>query len=277
MSGRTVKTVSAGFQHTCAIAADGFGYCWGSNDSGRLGNSSTSDSVLPVAVTRTGVLSGMTLRDIEAGGIMTCAIASDDKAYCWGSNLYGALGHNVVGSVGSTSPVAVTSTGVLAGKTIKDIATGINHACVLASDNAVYCWGSNLQGQLGNGTNTDSRVPVAVTNSGALAGKSIKSLSAGYYSTCVVASDNKSYCWGVNNGGSLADGTQADRNIPAATTETAELKGKSIQSISAGGALTCIVASPNDAYCSGSNNSGQLGNGSITNSSTFTVVTMPAI
>lgn len=105
------KQVSSGNTHTCAIASDNQAYCWGLNDHGQLGNNSTTQSNVPVAVTNTGVLAGKSIVSISAGGSYTCAIASDNQAYCWGSNQYGQLGNNP--ATGSNVPVAVINTGVL--------------------------------------------------------------------------------------------------------------------------------------------------------------------
>ena len=90
----------------------------------------------------------------------TCAIASDDKAYCWGNNNFGVLGNG--STVNSSVPVAVNTTGVLAGKTIKQISAGSSHTCAIASDDKAYCWGDGYPGQLGNGSTVNSSVPVHV-------------------------------------------------------------------------------------------------------------------
>jgi hypothetical protein len=112
--------VSAGTYHTCAIASNNNGYCWGDNVYGELGNNSTTNSSVPVPVYTGGVLSGLTLKDISAGSYSTCAIASDNNAYCWGYNPDGELGNN--STTNSSVPVAVYTAGVLSGKTISRIA-----------------------------------------------------------------------------------------------------------------------------------------------------------
>ncbi|MFZ2560333.1 MAG: hypothetical protein WAW91_01745 [Candidatus Nanoperiomorbaceae bacterium] len=78
------KQVSSGGLHTCAIASNNQPYCWGYGGYGQLGNNSTTDSSVPVAVTTSGVLAGKTIVSISAGGNYTCAIASDNQAYCGG-------------------------------------------------------------------------------------------------------------------------------------------------------------------------------------------------
>lgn len=160
LADKTVKHITTGDTHTCVVASDNLAYCWGYNSNGRLGNKSTSTPSTPVAVAMEGDLSGKTIKSISAGGSHTCAIASDDLAYCWGSNMYGQLG---TGGSASSSPVAVKTDGDLAGKTIKSISAGANHTCVVASDRQAYCWGLNSYGQLGNGTKTQSPVPMRVS------------------------------------------------------------------------------------------------------------------
>ena len=152
--------ISAGGLHTCAIAPDNNVYCWGGGSGGRLGNNSTTNSSVPVAVSTSGVLAGKTIKQISAGSSHTCVIASDDKAYCWGMGTFGALGNNSTAS--SSVPVAVSTSGVLAGKTIKQISASSSHTCAIASDDKAYCWGYNNEAQLGNNSNINSSVPVRV-------------------------------------------------------------------------------------------------------------------
>ena len=187
----SAKQTSGGWSRSCAIASDDKAYCWGYNSEGNLGNNSTANSKVPVAVNTSGVLAGKTIKQISS----SCAIASDDKAYCWGLGSAGRLGNN--STADSSIPVAVDTSGVLAGKTIKQISTGGTHNCAIASDDKAYCWGYNSEGNLGNNSTANSKVPVAVNTSGVLAGKTIKQISAGSSYTCAIASDDKAYCWGV--------------------------------------------------------------------------------
>ncbi len=116
-------------------------------------------------------------KQITNGESHTCAIGSDNLAYCWGYDWAG-LGNNSTGP--SLVPIAVDTTGVLNGKTIKSIASSRIHTCAIASDNLAYCWGFNaMYGQLGNNSTTNSSVPVAVYTAGVLSGKTIKSIPAG--------------------------------------------------------------------------------------------------
>ena len=154
------KQSSASFYHSCAIALNGRAYCWGSGNSGQLGNGSTADSRVPVAVNMSGALVGKTIKQILAGGDHGCVVASDDKMYCWGLNNNGELGNN--SSVNSSVPVAVNADGVLAGKTIRQMSAGFSSTCAVDSGYGIYCWGYNSNGQLGNNSTNNSRVPTYV-------------------------------------------------------------------------------------------------------------------
>ena len=136
---------------------------------------------------------------IAAGTTHTCALHSG-RAYCWGSNANGQLGTG--STISSSGAVAVYTGGVLSGKTLTQITAGNGFTCALDSSGAAYCWGLNTNGQLGNNSTTQSNVPVAVSTSGALAGKAIAQIDAGQNSTCALAA-GAIYCWGANGSGQL--------------------------------------------------------------------------
>ena len=261
LSGKTILATTVGGSHACAIASDKAAYCWGSSYYGELGNGAASGSQSPVAVTTSGALSGKTVQAIAAGNGHTCAIASDNRGYCWGLNSDGALGNGTTNQPWDpvTTPVAVNMSGALSGKTLKSIATGSTHTCVVASDNLAYCWGDGSNGRLGNNSTSMASSPVAVTTSGALSGKTIKSIAAGWSTTCALASDDQVYCWGSGADGQLGNGGTTNSSVPVAVTTSGVLAGKTVRSLSVGGASACVVASDNQAYCWGD---GKLGNGS---------------
>jgi len=188
LSGKTVTQVAAGYYYSIALASDGTVYTWGHNASGPLGNGSNTDSNAPVAVNTSGVLNGKTITQVAAGKYHSIALASDGNVYTWGLNDYGELGNGNTGT-DSNVPVAVNMSGVLSGKTIIQVAAGVEHSIALASDGTVYTWGRNIWGQLGTVNNTDSNVPVAVNTSGVLSGKTITHIAAGAYHSIALASD----------------------------------------------------------------------------------------
>ena len=259
LAGMTIAAIDAGTYHSCAVA-DGKAYCWGNNAFGQLGDNTTTDSKVPVAVNTAGVLAGKAITAIDAGPLHTCAVA-DGKAYCWGNNAFGQLGDNT--TTDSKVPVAVNTAGVLAGKTVTSIDAGPLHTCAVA-DGKASCWGDNYYGQLGNNTTTDSRVPVAVDTSGVLNGKTVTAIAAGGNHTCAVA-DGKASCWGYNGYGQLGN-TNTNSSLPVAVDTTGPLAGRTITAITAGASHSCAVAEGR-ASCWGRGDYGQLGNNSTTGSS----------
>ena len=113
-----------------------------------------------------GVLSGVTPTQIATGSLFACALGSAGAAYCWGANGNGQLGNGASGITYNPLPVAVTTSGVLSGKTLTQVSAGSGSTCALDTTGTAYCWGANGNGQLGNGTTTQSAVPVAVTTPG---------------------------------------------------------------------------------------------------------------
>jgi len=139
------------------------------------------------------------------------------------------------------------------------VAAGWQHTCALVSG-AVWCWGHNNHGQLGNGTTTDSATPVKVSG---LSG--VTALAAGGAHTCALASASGSvWCWGWNGNGQLGDGSTTDRSSPVPVSASG-MTGAT--AIAAGWEHTCAVASES-VWCWGYNTDGQLGNGSTTDRAT---------
>ncbi len=259
LSGKTISSLAVGYRHNCVITSDNKAYCWGYDNDGQLGNNSTTDSAVPVAVTTSGALSGKVIISIGAGFVHTCAVAWDassgNNAYCWGWNSYGQLGNN--STTDSHVPVPVYNDGVLNGLEVDHVAAGYTHTCAIASNNKAYCWGLN---GLGHYSTTSSKIPVTVYTGGVLSGKTIKSLEVGDDHTCVITSDNNAYCWGHSNYGELGDGYTTDSNPPVAVYTGGALNGLTIKSFGIGHDHNCVIASNDNAYCWG-RNGGNLGNG----------------
>jgi alpha-tubulin suppressor-like RCC1 family protein len=264
LSGKTVVSIANGADHTCALASDNQAYCWGNGGIGRLGNNSTTNSSVPVAVYTGGVLSGKTLVSIASGNTETCVIASDGLAYCWGYNTRG-LGDSA-GTTNSSVPVAVYTGGVLSGKTLVSIASGNTETCVIASDGLAYCWGYNTRGLGDSAGTTNSSVPVAVYTGGVLSGKTLVSIATSNLTVCAAASDGSAYCWGYN-GGELGNNSTTDSSIPVAVYTGGVLSGKTVTAVSVSGSYACARSSDGIAYCWGYNGAnGQLGNNSTVTS-----------
>jgi alpha-tubulin suppressor-like RCC1 family protein len=144
---------SAGTAHVCGIGTDGHAYCWGRNAFGQLGDGTQTTRSGPVAVaTSIGFVA------IAAGGEHTCALAADSTAYCWGNDDHGQLG------TGASGGIVGSPTAVIGGLKFRSISAGAAHTCGVTTDHHVFCWGSNSDGQLGDGTTTDRPMPVQVSD-----------------------------------------------------------------------------------------------------------------
>jgi alpha-tubulin suppressor-like RCC1 family protein len=159
-----------GDYHACAVKTDGTVYCWGANGNGRLGNNTTTASLVPVQVVGIGGSGYLTgINQVEVGERNVCALKSNGTVYCWGGNNNGQLGNNT--TTDSYSPVQTLGIGGSGYLTdISELGAGVYDSCALKSDGTVYCWGDNAYGQLGNNTTTDSYVPVKVLRGEAQSG-----------------------------------------------------------------------------------------------------------
>ena len=166
---------------------------WASPGSGATAASEPSRSLPSTVNGLTGAVA------LAAGYGHTCALLSNATLRCWGENREGQLGNGTTANPGTAQPVAVSGiTGATA------ITTGAYHTCALLGNGTVRCWGRNGQGQLGNGTFTNSSTPVAVSG---LTG--VAAVSGGGVHTCAVLTDGTVRCWGENEFGQLGNGTTA--------------------------------------------------------------------
>jgi len=247
VSGISAATaVSASSQsHACALVSGGKVKCWGRNDLGQLGGGAQNFSATPVAAAVTGAAA------VAAGDAHNCALLSDGTVKCWGDNSAGQLGNGTTAT--SASPVSV---GGVTGASV--VAAGSSHSCAVASA-VTYCWGGNSDGQLGDGTTVSSSNPVAVVGLSVTA----KGIAAGSKHSCALLTDGTVQCWGGNSDGQLGNGSTTGSPAPVAVgglTTTAK-------AISTGAAHSCALLTDGTVQCWGDNSTGQLGNGSTTDSS----------
>jgi alpha-tubulin suppressor-like RCC1 family protein len=272
---------------TCAIVT-GKIYCWGANGAGQLGIGVSGNRSTPTLVATNNTPSPLpasynatSLSTSGSRAQLMCAIA-DAKAYCWGQNDVGSVGDGATGSANNRySPTKVNDGGVLSGKVVTTISldgyiggteepsTGFGHVCAVAgslnasvvTNTAVYCWGENASGQLGNASVTDSSVPVAVRSNGVLSGKIVQDVKVGLKHSCALASGGV-YCWGSNVSGQVGDSSNDSKAIPyAVTKETGNLTESNVISIGAGGNRGCAVITDGRTFCWGLNTTGQIGDG----------------
>ena len=248
--GGGVVAIGAGRDHTCAVTSSGGVKCWGRNDTGQLGDGTTALRYTPVAVS--GLDAGVV--SVSGGGAHSCALTSSGAVLCWGWNAYGQLGDGTTTNSLTPVPVSGLDSGVVA------ISAGSAQTCALTSGGAVLCWGYNGSGQLGDGTTTNSSTPVAVSG----LGSGVGAISAGDHHTCALTNGGGAQCWGYNGYGQLGDGTTTGSLTPVGVSGL----GTGVVAIGAGYAHTCAAFSGGGVRCWGYNISGQLGNGTTTDSST---------
>ena len=239
--------LAMGHAHTCAISRFGGASCWGFNVAGQLGDGttvtrSTAQSVVDLSPGTTA---------LTAGRRHTCALDRIGGVQCWGYNGFGQLGDGT--AVDRHTPVNVGGLG--AG--VMGLQAGGEHTCAIGRGGGLKCWGSNLSGELGDGTTTDRASPVNVVGlqTGVIA------LAAGGKHTCALTSAGRVKCWGLNNFGQLGDGSTTDRLTPMAV---AGLTAR-VVAIAAGDSHTCAVINTGGVKCWGLNDFGQLGDGSTAN------------
>jgi alpha-tubulin suppressor-like RCC1 family protein len=244
--GRRFRQVSAGTWYSCGVKKNGRAFCWGSNSEGKLGDGTDTDRLLPARV-----VGGLRFRQVAAGDDHTCGVTIDDRAFCWGSNSTGQLGGGTDFIEVGLQPVPVAG-----GLLFRQVRLGIGHSCGATTDNHAYCWGRNDDGQLGIGTAEFGPHPRPLQVVGGL---EFRRVTAANRSTCGVTTDYRAYCWGLNNGGSLGDGTTTERLQPVPVAG-----GRRFRQLDMSGAHTCGVNPFDRAFCWGDNAAGQLGDGTTT-------------
>ena len=160
VGGLAFAAVTAGVGHSCGVATTGgAAYCWGLDDNGELGAGGLITEVCDFNPCRTrpvAVAGGLVFRTVAAGGFNTCGVTTSDEAYCWGTNQEGQLGIGTVegpdecssGIACSAHPVAL-----FGGRTFRTVAVGVtHHSCATNPKGLAFCWGANLNGELGIGT-----------------------------------------------------------------------------------------------------------------------------
>jgi alpha-tubulin suppressor-like RCC1 family protein len=192
-----------------------------------------------------------TAASIAAGGSEGCATTTAGIAFCWGANGYGQLGDGTRRD--RYVPVAVSGLG----SGVRAMSPGAAHSCALTVAGGAKCWGWNLYGQVGDGSNEGIRltpVEVAGLSSG------VAEVSAGG-STCALTTAGAVKCWGPNRYGQLGDGTKTDRRTPV------DVSGLSsgVRAISAGADHACALTLAGGVKCWGRNAYGAIGDGTHQN------------
>jgi alpha-tubulin suppressor-like RCC1 family protein len=248
-----------------ALMGDGTVEAWGNNVDGGLGDDSTTNRLTPVHVVG---LTGIT--QIAAGDQLMLALDSSGNVWSWGFNSDGQLGNGTSGP-GTNTDVPAKVPG-LTGITQIDSGDGLASFAV-DSAGALFAWGDNSEGNLGDGTTTQRDTPIQVPDL-----PKVKEVSAGLFTTLVIAgTTNTLWGWGLNGFGTIGDGTSTQRLSPRMTTLTG------VTQVNEGVNVSAAIVSGGRLLTWGQNFHGSLGNGtSSTNqlspgSPVFTGVTQVSI
>jgi alpha-tubulin suppressor-like RCC1 family protein len=246
----SLAAISPGGGGTCGLGTDGAVSCWGDNSFGQLGNGTADFGPFS---TPTPVAGGLQFSAVSSGEVFVCGLTVAAKAYCWGYGGEGQLGTGTTNNSSVPVPVAgdlsLTSISTTRGSTS---ALNHRHTCGVATDGEAYCWGSNLNGELGDNSATPRSAPVLVAGN-----LTFSSISAGFFHTCGIAG-TQAYCWGDNSYRQLGF-SSAGQFTPVLVPG-----GLPFSSVSAGFTHTCGLSPAGLAYCWGLNDVGQLGDGSDT-------------
>ncbi len=231
-TGRTVRAVSSGSDHTCALLDDGSVKCWGRNFSGQLGQGhtdhrGTDPGHMGDALPAVDLGTGRTATAISAGVGIGCALLDDGTVKCWGASAGGALGQGPTGNLGdqpgelgdALAPIQLgtgrTAVSISAGNIYHDSNTPA-HVCAVLDDGTAKCWGDNFYGSLGLGDKVSrgadaGQMGEALPPVDLAGGDDLLAVTTGALHTCALFADATVKCWGQNAFGALGLGTTDDR------------------------------------------------------------------
>jgi alpha-tubulin suppressor-like RCC1 family protein len=247
----TLPHGGAGAGPDAAAATGGTLRGWGFNGDGEIGNGTTNSSDVPVKVK---LPSGTKITQVRAGCDHAIALTSTGRVLAWGYNFFGQLGDGL--NTDSNVPVFVD---MPQGVKVKTITAGQFHNLALASNGtAVFSWGDNRDGQLGNGTQTNSNTPVLVT----LGGVTLTGLTATFGDSLAVTTQGQVLTWGDNAFGELGDNLA----LADATTPVFAQIPPGVKVVGAVGGSFHFLARTDtgDVLAWGDNTFGQLGDGTFT-------------
>ena len=276
-------TIAAGGSHTGALKEGDF-YGWGRNNFGQTGlgkvtklseNSTSNVQIHPdIPVMMTAAPDN--LLSLSFNQNHSLAIAQDGQVYSWGDDKFGQLGRGDLGHDNCSrlcrfdiSAVAGISDAVM-------ISAGYNHNLALTADGTVWAMGSNSQGQLGNGTITDSNIPVKVNFSAATDIGHIVQVAASSGSSYALDDKGQVWGWGSDDYGNLGKGkacTTANNCInenplpvridvianASASTSTLDNDAEKVTQLAAGRDHVLALTNKESVYGWGLNASSQVG------------------
>ena len=262
----TAVSVRVGGRHACALMATGGVKCWGANDRGQLGNNDAThtNSLVPVAVVDAGNQPIAGVAAIAAGENHACALTATGTVNCWGANDSGQLGGG--GSYDDSNvPIAVVDGTEAPITNVVSLVASAYHNCASTLTGPTLCWGTNVNGQLGNspdsiGPVSNLAVPVPDASVRALTGAT---LAAGAFHTCALGAAGGAKCWGFNGLGELGNNLySSDPNPdPSPVVDATNIPLTGFAELALGSQHTCARTVGGSMKCWGYNGYGELGRG----------------
>jgi alpha-tubulin suppressor-like RCC1 family protein len=277
--GVLARQVSGQFQHVCARFDDGRIKCWGFNAGGLGLGDTISRGAAPgqmgdnLPYVDLGV--GRKAIHVEAGSHFTCAVFEDGALRCWGDNSFGRLGAGNAapsrgadpGQMGNNLPAVDLGLG----RSVRSVALGNMHACVILDNEKVKCWGGGSLGQLGLGDSINRGDAPGTMGSNLPEldlgpGRTVKQLGLGAEHSCAVLDDGSLKCWGYNEYGALGLGDTnmrgRDPGTMGANLPTVDLgPGRKVTAVAAGFHHTCALLDTGQVKCWGNGGDGAPGVG----------------
>lgn len=246
-------------KNTCITYSDGSVNCWGDNTYYNISDTLGAGYTLPVKT----LPSTADVKQYATGNDFSCHITNTGDIKCRGNHTYGQTGCTAI--LGGNYSTCVVTPPVLTAAT--QIDSGAYHTCAVMSDESVICWGSNWHGVLGSGI-IGSSYGTPIT-SGLTAGSGAVQVTTGETHTCALIDDGTVQCWGSNLYNQLGQAaTSGDTMTPTSVVGLPE----TVTKVVAGAYHTCALGTSGKVYCWGYNGNGNVGTGSISNSSVVTEI-----
>jgi alpha-tubulin suppressor-like RCC1 family protein len=268
-SANTWVAVAAGMSSTVALKSDGSLWAWGFDDFGQLGNGDITGATQPspVAVLNPG---NRAYTAVSITHKHVLALQADGTLWSWGSNQFGQLGINSIDATIHATPVQFVTGDQAVDNAWTAVSAGGGHSLALQAGGALWSWGLNSLGQLGNGSGSggSSPAPARMGADGDWAG-----ISAGEIHTTAFKRNGTLWAWGANSTSQLGIGGPADllnHNLPVQITVPAGIG--TITAVAAGAGHSLAVRANGDLYAWGDNLRGQLGTGTTVSSDVPVVV-----
>jgi uncharacterized repeat protein (TIGR02543 family) len=274
-SGDKIIKLEFGYRHAFAISESGRVFAWGKNDGGELGDNTFTLKQVPTEITsQFNLTPGDKVAILNAGRFTSAAITESGKVFTWGYNNGAQLGDNTTSM--KKNPTEITSRfSLLPGDKMISISMGNMHSMAMSESGKVFTWGNNPYGQLGNNTTAARLVPGEITGYFSLtAGDQVIQISSRYDHSFAVTQNGSVFGWGYNYLGAIGDGTTSERLTPTDITSRFSLSGEDkIKEIALGYNHSSALSNNGMVFTWGSNNVGQLGINSNTNSNVPVAIT----